>query len=450
MGGVLELPLIARVGRWCAVHSRRLIAIWLLVVALASLPCLRTDLQLTEIAEQAGLSAVPGQWTLLAMAVPVVLGVLVVLGSPLLMMVSVLFTGTVVATTAGTLVALSTTATLTPLAWTVALLVSALVAVDHVLFACRRHQEAVATGYDTADSAQVVALTAGSTAAVSGSAVALSMAGLALFGDKSLMAVAAATLVAVVISTGASLTLLPALLASVRGSRRQWAEPPVISYPSRLPKGARFATMATAFLAVGGAALFGLWQLVQRETCVNCEPLVDSATLVGLGLLPVAVAAVLLIAFRPVLVALYTAVLTALSVLAALGIVIITMTPVPDWAPMTLLVVLTASATDVHVYLLHQLRGAALQGMSPRNGAAHGMRLGTVAAGGALLVTSGMWLVWGLLTTGDMRAFCLTTAAVLAVDTLLIRLLVLPAAQVALGGRLNWWRRRVTPPAGGR
>jgi len=439
----VQHALTVRTARWCAGHSSPVVATWLAFILTAGLSGIGAAHWLAG-PSAGGPDLTTSRWPLVALVLGVVLLVLI---SPTRTPVPTLFTGVVAVASVVLLGAVSTAVPISPLAGDVAVLLVISMSVHHVLFALWRHREALAAGYDAADTAQVVASTAGSAALVTGGTIVLATAVLVPIGGAALVPLATAVLVVVLIATVAALSLLPAMNGRLRHPTRRPPAPPASLTVSRLPRWVRIATVAASALALGGLAGYGLLRVLGPAD-PDGVPLLDTTEAVSVTTLLTVPAVAMLVAFRPVVVTLVTVLLNLVSVLAGLGVLAALADPVPGWAPMALVVVLFASTTPFHVYLLHQLRSEALTGMSPRNTIARASRRAWTASGGALVVTCGMWVIWGLTGHGDVRTFGLSTAAVLAVDATLIRLLLLPKL-VVLSGRTSWWRR-VREPRNGR
>ncbi|WP_103349345.1 MMPL family transporter [Amycolatopsis sp. CA-128772] len=433
----MKPSLAVRTSCWSAGHASAVIALWLVFVAVTELPGFAGGHRLGD-----GSLSDPGVaanwWPVVAAPIAVLLSVPF---SRLLLLVSALFISVVTTASAALLDTVSESVTMSPLTGDAALLVVITVSVQHMLFAFCRRREALAGGNDASRAARIVASTAGNAALVSGSGVAASLAAVALTGAAELVPLATAVLVAVLVSTVAALSLLPALNDRVLTSPKALPpQPPARLKVGHLPRFVRPAAIAAGLLVLGTAAVYGSLR-VFSPGCAGCRALAADLDGCGVVTLLVVLGVATLVAYRRPVVALATFLLNGVAVLAGLGMLVLLVDPLPGWAPMVLVVVLLVPANHLQVYLLHRLRSETLAGMSRRNTVAHACRRAWSASGGALLVTVVMWLVWGLTETGGTREFALATAAILVADTLVVRFLLLPRLAV-LGGRTNWWRIR--------
>jgi uncharacterized membrane protein YdfJ with MMPL/SSD domain len=422
--------LAVRTSCWCAEHPSAVIALWLVFVAVAELPGLAGGPRLGD-GSLSDPDVAANWWPVVAAPIAILLSAPF---SRLLLLVSALFISVVTATSAAVLDAVSESASMSPLAGNAALLVVITVAAQHMLFALCRGREAVASGNDASRAARIVASTAGNAALVSGGALAVSLTAVALVGAPGLAPLATAVLVVVLVATVASLSLLPALNAAAR----PLAPLPSALKVSHLPRFVRPTAIAAGVLTLGTAAVYGAMQ-VFAPACASCRPLAADLDVCGVTTMLVVLGLATLVAYRRPVVALATVLLNGVAVFAGLGMLALLVDPMPDWAPMVLVVALLVPANHLQVYLLHRLRSETLAGMSRRNTVAHACRRTWSASGGALLVTVVMWLVWGLTERGDVREFALATTVVLVVDTTIVRFLLLPRLAV-LGGRTSWWR----------
>ncbi|MEV6824051.1 MMPL family transporter [Amycolatopsis sp. NPDC051102] len=431
----MKPSLAVRASCWSADHASAVIALWLVFVAVAELPGFADGHRLGG-GSFSDPDVAANWWPLVAAPIAVLLSVPF---SRLLLLVSALFISVVTAASATLLDTVSESVAMSPLTGDAALLVVITVSVQHMLFAFCRRREAMAGGHDAPRAARIVASTAGNAALVSGSGVAASLAAVALAGTADLLPLVTAVLVAVLVSTVASLSLLPALNDRVLTTPRSLPpQPPARLTVGDLPRFVRPTAIAAGLLTLGAAAGYGSLR-VFAPGCPGCRPLVDDLDACGVLTLLVVLGVATLVAYRRPVVALATFLLNGIAALAGLGLLAVLVDPLPAWAPMVLVIVLLVPANHLQVYLLHRLRSETLAGMSRRNTVAHACRRAWSASGGTLLVTVVMWLVWGLTESGDVREFALATAAILIADTLIVRFLLLPRLAV-LGGRTNWWR----------
>jgi uncharacterized membrane protein YdfJ with MMPL/SSD domain len=97
----------------------------------------------------------------------------------------------------------------------VVLLIGMAVGVDYCLFYLRREREEVAAGRDRRGALRVAAATSGQAVLISGATVMVAVAGLLLAGDGVLSSIAVGSMLVVLIAVIGSLTVLPALLATL-------------------------------------------------------------------------------------------------------------------------------------------------------------------------------------------------------------------------------------------
>ncbi|MGW4400019.1 MMPL family transporter [Amycolatopsis nivea] len=417
------LPLL-RLARWCAGHPGPVLCAWLLfLVAAAS----------EGLAAATGSSAMPAGSVLGVGCLLTALLLVLVLRSLRLAAIAFGYLATVGAGALGVLIAVAEGAGSFG-SWNLVLLPGITSAANHLLFAVRRQQEMPPGKHDASDTAQIVASTAGRTALVTGLAMLSAMTGLYLTGEPQVMRLAAAVILVVLVEAAAALTLLPVLLTRIALPVKrsfQWHWLP--RFVARLPATWRYRSAAGLIGALACTAA-ALGYVVYRYLESPTLPPLPLAMLIGLTSLAV------ITAFRPVVVALTTAVLSVLSALFALTMLTCMAPPTPTWLPVALVAVLAAPTTDMHVCLLHHFRVEALTGMSPQHVLAEGLRRGTVAISSASVVSIGLFSALGIAGAGELSEFGWAAAAALAMDVLVIRLVLLPLL-LSLAGPVRWWRR---------
>ncbi|KQX73778.1 MMPL family transporter [Aeromicrobium sp. Root472D3] len=112
----------------------------------------------------------------------------------------------------------------------VVLLIGMAVGVDYSLFYLRREREERARGRSTIDAIEIAAATAGRAVVVSGLAVTVAMSGLFLSGEPVFDALAVGSILVVLVAVIGSLTVLPAMLATLG----RWVDRPRIPLLWRL------------------------------------------------------------------------------------------------------------------------------------------------------------------------------------------------------------------------
>lgn len=431
----MRTPHLIRLTRWCAGHPHGPLVAWLLLLPAAAVSGLLAVLDNPQVADP---PSSPSAGLLLAVGGPLMmLLLLVVLGSLRLTALAFAYITTVAVAALGLLLVLCTLAAASVRALDLVLLPAVTGSANHLLFAVRRHQEIPAGGCDARDTAQIVASTAGRTALITSASTLSAMAGLYLTGDPRLMRMAAEVIVVVVVETAATMTLLPVLVARTKiASRGLFQRHCLPAFTARLmaAEGRRGTMGLLVSLGFTGSALaYFVYRVLGPPRLPGPAPL-PLALLIGLMVLA------LTVVFRPMVVAVTTAVLAVLSALVALSTLACLDMPVPAWMPVFLLMVLAGPVTDMHVCLLQHFRSEALTGMSPRRVLAEGLRRGMVAISGAALVTVGGFSALGLAGTGAMSALGWSAAAALSVDVVVLRLVLLPLL-LSLAGPVHWWQR---------
>ena len=109
-------------------------------------------------------------------------------------------------------------------------LIGLAVGIDYALFYSRRYREEAHAGHGPMAATEIAARTAGHSIIVSGTAVALAMAGLLLVGETLYSGVAIGAILVVVVAMASSLTAMPALMRLIH----RWIDKPRIPYVWRL------------------------------------------------------------------------------------------------------------------------------------------------------------------------------------------------------------------------
>lgn len=162
-------------------------------------------------------------------SVPVTLIVLVVaFGALLAAAVPVVLALTAVASAMGLSALTSHLVPTTDTAGSVILLIGMAVGVDYSLFYLRREREERRRGVQDRDAVEVAAATAGHAVLVSGVTVVVAMAGMFLAGNAVFSSLAVGTILVVAVAVLGSLTVLPAILASL-GSRIDRPRVPLVN-----------------------------------------------------------------------------------------------------------------------------------------------------------------------------------------------------------------------------
>jgi RND superfamily putative drug exporter len=166
------------------------------------------------------------------------------------------------------------------------------------------------------------------------------------------------------------------------------------------------------------------------------------------------------VAFRSVVLALVSSVLTLASVAVAFGMMTLVFqhgwfhealdftTPgfLIDWIPMLVLVILVGLSMDYHVFVLSRVREHVRRGLPARLAVERGVSdtAGVVTSAAAVMVS--VFAIFATLSMLEMKMMGVGLAVAILLDATLIRLVVLPAVLVLLGERA--WPRRPREPRG--
>ena len=162
--------------------------------------------------------------------------------------------------------------------------------------------------------------------------------------------------------------------------------------------------------------------------------------------------ALLLVAFRSVVIAAKAVVLNLLSVGAAYGVVVAVFQygwgehllnfqsngGIAQWLPIFMFVILFGLSMDYHVFILSRVREAFDRGMSTEDAVAHGIKTTAGTVSSAALVMVGVFSIFATLPIIDMKEMGIGLAAAVLIDATLVRAVLLPATMQLLGDR-NWY-----------
>jgi RND superfamily putative drug exporter len=165
--------------------------------------------------------------------------------------------------------------------------------------------------------------------------------------------------------------------------------------------------------------------------------------------------ALLLAAFRSLVIAGKAIVLNLLSVGAAYGLLVAVFQwgwgesllgfqstgGITAWLPLFLFVVLFGLSMDYHVFILSRVREAYDNGESTEDAVAHGVRstAGTVTS--AAIVMVAVFSIFATLSQIEMKQLGIGLAAAILIDATIVRAVLLPASMKLLG-RWNWYLPR--------
>lgn len=161
------------------------------------------------------------------------------------------------------------------------------------------------------------------------------------------------------------------------------------------------------------------------------------------------------LAFRSVVIALFSVGLNLLSAGAAYGLMVLvfqgtwaedllgfrSIGAIVTWLPLFLFVVLFGLSMDYHVFVVSRIREAVQRGRPTRAAVAEGITGSAGVVTSAAMVMVGVFSVFATLSTIDMKQLGIGLAAAILLDATIIRAVVLPSLMTVLG-RANWWAPR--------
>jgi uncharacterized membrane protein YdfJ with MMPL/SSD domain len=177
--------------------------------------------------------------------------------------------------------------------------------------------------------------------------------------------------------------------------------------------------------------------------------------------------ALLLVAFRSIVIALKAIALNLLSVGAAYGVLILIFQygwgeslldfrsngGIAYWLPIFLFVILFGLSMDYHVFILSRVREAYDRGLSTEQAVEQGITTTAGVVTSAALVMVGVFFVFALMPILDMKEMGIGLAAAVLIDATIVRAVLLPASMKLLGD-WNWylpswleWLPRLEPAA---
>jgi putative drug exporter of the RND superfamily len=171
-----------------------------------------------------------------------------------------------------------------------------------------------------------------------------------------------------------------------------------------------------------------------------------------IGFVLVLTFAVMMLAFGSVPIALLTIAVNLLSAGAAFGALVLVFQHtwaqsllgfqstggVTAWVPMFLFVVLFGLSMDYHVFLVNRIREAALMGMTPRHAVEQGVTRSAGVITSAAVVMVAVFSIFSTLSFIEFKQIGLGLAIAVLLDTLVVRIVILPSALILLG-RAAWW-----------
>ena len=161
--------------------------------------------------------------------------------------------------------------------------------------------------------------------------------------------------------------------------------------------------------------------------------------------------ALMLLAFRSVVIGLKAIVLNSLSVAAAYGILVLVFQDgvgrgligassggIESFMPMFLFVILFGLSMDYHVFIISRIREGVDQGMSTDEAVEHGIKTTAGVVTSAAIVMVLVFSVFITLSFDLLKQFGVGLAAAVLIDATIIRAILLPASMKLLGD-WNWY-----------
>ncbi|MFI2753693.1 MMPL family transporter [Cellulomonas sp. P22] len=162
--------------------------------------------------------------------------------------------------------------------------------------------------------------------------------------------------------------------------------------------------------------------------------------------------AILVLAFRSVVVAATAIVLNVLSVGAAYGLLVLVFQHgvgadllgvtntgfVVDWLPLFLFVILFGLSMDYHVFVVSRIREEHVPGVSTRTAVARGVTASAGVVTSAAVVMVAVFAIFASLSLIEFMQLGIGLAAAVIIDATVVRAVLLPSAMTLLG-RHNWW-----------
>ena len=161
--------------------------------------------------------------------------------------------------------------------------------------------------------------------------------------------------------------------------------------------------------------------------------------------------ALMLLAFRSIVIGLKAIVLNSLSVAAAYGILVLVFQDgvgrgligassggIESFMPMFLFVILFGLSMDYHVFIISRIREGVDQGMSTDEAVEHGIKTTAGVVTSAAIVMVLVFSVFITLSFDLLKQFGVGLAAAVLIDATIIRAILLPASMKLLGD-WNWY-----------
>ncbi|WP_143134222.1 MMPL family transporter [Actinoplanes philippinensis] len=172
------------------------------------------------------------------------------------------------------------------------------------------------------------------------------------------------------------------------------------------------------------------------------------------GFILIATSAVIIVAFRSLVLAVVTTISNLLSAGAAFGVITLIFQTigggyVVSFIPLFAFAVLSGLSMDYHVFVLTRMRELVAEGLPARAAVARGITESAGTVTGAAVVMVSVFSIFILGHGIEFKQLGVGLSTAILIDALVIRALVLPAA-LTLCGRWTWWPSRAatrTAPA---
>jgi RND superfamily putative drug exporter len=201
----------------------------------------------------------------------------------------------------------------------------------------------------------------------------------------------------------------------------------------------------------------GVEAAVTGETAVSrdFDDLMKQRVPLVMGFVLLFAFALLLVAFRSVVIAAKAIVLNLLSVAAAYGLMVAVFQwgwgenvlgfdstgAITSWLPLFMFVILFGLSMDYHVFILSRIREAFDRGLSTEDAVTHGIKTTAGVVTAAAVVMVAVFGIFVTLSTVEMKQVGFGLAAAILIDATIVRAVLLPAAMKLLGD-WNWYLPR--------
>jgi len=197
----------------------------------------------------------------------------------------------------------------------------------------------------------------------------------------------------------------------------------------------------------GVTGLTASWQDTAAERKSNMPPVIAFVLLLAFALM--------LVAFRSVVIAAKAIVLNLLSVGAAYGVLVAAFQygwgegilgfrsngGIASWLPIFMFVILFGLSMDYHVFILSRIREAHDRGLRSEDAVAHGIKTTAGVVTSAALVMVGVFSIFVTLPILDVKQAGFGLAVAVLIDATIVRAVLLPATMKLLGD-WNWYLPR--------